>query len=222
MNLNVLEDEFPLLVNSPDVIVWEMDPAQWWCKFAEHERFNCIFHFFLFSPAFVYFIASRYTHKPTVSFILRVRGFVSQAACVPVMLSNGWELPFSEIIDWNTAAVIGDERLLLQVETTHKLTFGFPQNSSTLIGKAHFWPTGTFPTKPFLFSHLFYHRRLSSGRVLRGLCSTAGWYLFTLLFAINVASLCWFQGRTVFIFPVKSWFGNLLWCLLKPPHNCMW
>lgn len=40
---------------------------------------------------------------------------VWQAACVPVMLSNGWELPFSEIIDWNTAAVIGDERLLLQV-----------------------------------------------------------------------------------------------------------
>lgn len=51
---------------------------------------------------------------------------VSQAACVPVMLSNGWELPFSEIIDWNTAAVIGDERLLLQVtaqrhtSNTHK------------------------------------------------------------------------------------------------------
>lgn len=41
--------------------------------------------------------------------------FHSQAACVPVMLSNGWELPFSEIINWNTAAVIGDERLLLQV-----------------------------------------------------------------------------------------------------------
>ncbi|XP_077577753.1 exostosin-1a-like [Stigmatopora nigra] len=41
-----------------------------------------------------------------------------QAACVPVMLSNGWELPFSEIIDWNTAAVIGDERLLLQVPST--------------------------------------------------------------------------------------------------------
>ncbi|KAM6903599.1 exostosin-1b isoform 1-T2 [Lycodopsis pacificus] len=41
-----------------------------------------------------------------------------QAACVPVMLSNGWELPFAEIIDWNTAAVIGDERLLLQIPTT--------------------------------------------------------------------------------------------------------
>ncbi|KAM9807296.1 exostosin-1b-like isoform 2-T2 [Syngnathus typhle] len=41
-----------------------------------------------------------------------------QAACVPVTLSNGWELPFSEIIDWKTAAVIGDERLLLQVPST--------------------------------------------------------------------------------------------------------
>ncbi|XP_035271247.1 exostosin-1b isoform X1 [Anguilla rostrata] len=41
-----------------------------------------------------------------------------QAACVPVMLSNGWELPFSEIISWNTAAVIGDERLLLQIPST--------------------------------------------------------------------------------------------------------
>lgn len=39
----------------------------------------------------------------------------AQAACIPVLLSNGWELPFSEIIDWNKAAIIGDERLLLQV-----------------------------------------------------------------------------------------------------------
>lgn len=40
---------------------------------------------------------------------------------MPVMLSNGWELPFSEIIDWNRAAVIGDERLLLQVSRASKL-----------------------------------------------------------------------------------------------------
>ncbi|KAK9956240.1 hypothetical protein ABG768_013985, partial [Culter alburnus] len=38
-----------------------------------------------------------------------------QAACIPVLLSNGWELPFSEVIDWSKAAIIGDERLLLQV-----------------------------------------------------------------------------------------------------------
>lgn len=41
-----------------------------------------------------------------------------QAACVPVMLSNGWELPFSEVINWNQAAIIGDERLLLQIPST--------------------------------------------------------------------------------------------------------
>ncbi|KAL8558763.1 hypothetical protein ACOMHN_043706 [Nucella lapillus] len=40
---------------------------------------------------------------------------VLQAACVPVLLSNGWELPFSEVIDWNRVVVWGDERLLLQV-----------------------------------------------------------------------------------------------------------
>lgn len=61
-----------------------------------------------------------------LSFRLCLCVCVSQAACVPVMLSNGWELPFSEIIDWNTAAVIGDERLLLQVTArrrrSHKTT----------------------------------------------------------------------------------------------------
>ena len=38
-----------------------------------------------------------------------------EAACIPVVLSNDWVLPFSEVVDWNKAAVIGDERLLLQV-----------------------------------------------------------------------------------------------------------
>ena len=46
---------------------------------------------------------------------------VLQAACVPVLLSNGWELPFSEVIHWNRVVVWGDERLLLQVRTS--LTF---------------------------------------------------------------------------------------------------
>uniref|UniRef100_A0A8C7FVQ5 Exostosin-1c n=1 Tax=Oncorhynchus kisutch TaxID=8019 RepID=A0A8C7FVQ5_ONCKI len=38
-----------------------------------------------------------------------------QAACIPVLLSNGWELPFSDVIQWNQAVIEGDERLLLQV-----------------------------------------------------------------------------------------------------------
>lgn len=45
-----------------------------------------------------------------------------------MMLSNGWELPFSEIIDWNTAAVIGDERLLLQVETPPAFIYNLSGN----------------------------------------------------------------------------------------------
>lgn len=42
---------------------------------------------------------------------------VLQAACVPVLLSNSWELPFSEVIEWGSVVVWGDERLLLQVPT---------------------------------------------------------------------------------------------------------
>ncbi|XP_009469198.1 PREDICTED: exostosin-like 1 [Nipponia nippon] len=38
-----------------------------------------------------------------------------QAACIPVLLSDGWELPFAEAIDWGKAAVVGNERLLLQI-----------------------------------------------------------------------------------------------------------
>jgi glucuronyl/N-acetylglucosaminyl transferase EXT1 len=35
--------------------------------------------------------------------------------CIPVLLSNGWVLPFSELIDWSKAVVWGDERRLTQI-----------------------------------------------------------------------------------------------------------
>ena len=38
-----------------------------------------------------------------------------RAACIPVLLSNGWRLPFAEVIDWSEATLEADERLLLQV-----------------------------------------------------------------------------------------------------------
>jgi len=46
-----------------------------------------------------------------------------QAGCLPVILSNGWQLPFDEVIDWSSASFSIDERQLLQVpEILHAVT----------------------------------------------------------------------------------------------------
>lgn len=40
------------------------------------------------------------------------------AGCVPVVLSNGWILPFNDRIDWSQATLIADERLLTTLPDT--------------------------------------------------------------------------------------------------------
>ena len=38
-----------------------------------------------------------------------------QVGCIPVMLSNAWILPFSEVINWNLSVIFFDEELITQV-----------------------------------------------------------------------------------------------------------
>ncbi len=53
---------------------------------------------------------------------------VLQAACIPVLLSNGIVMPFHEVIDWNRVTIWGDERLLLQVIISSQSFYGIPEN----------------------------------------------------------------------------------------------
>ena len=40
-----------------------------------------------------------------------------QSGCIPLLLSNGWVLPFTDKIDWQKAAVFADERMLTLIPT---------------------------------------------------------------------------------------------------------
>ena len=39
---------------------------------------------------------------------------VMEQGCIPIVMANGWVLPFSEKIDWSRAAINWDERLLIE------------------------------------------------------------------------------------------------------------
>ena len=40
---------------------------------------------------------------------------VLQQGCIPIVMANGWMLPFAEAIDWSQAAINLDERMLLEL-----------------------------------------------------------------------------------------------------------
>ena len=63
-----------------------------------------------------------------------------QAACIPVVLANGWMLPFAEIIDWSAASIGWEERLLLQACTALILLF-LQIKSSLVVHEVDFYCT---------------------------------------------------------------------------------
>ncbi|KAK6618231.1 hypothetical protein RUM44_002682 [Polyplax serrata] len=65
-----------------------------------------------------------------------------QAGCIPVLLSNGWALPFQEVIDWTKAAIWADERLLLQIIGSR---LGFEYTRDGIMWN---WPPGALVSLP--------------------------------------------------------------------------
>ena len=41
---------------------------------------------------------------------------VMQQGCIPIVMSNGWVLPFQEVIDYSRAGINWDERLLIELK----------------------------------------------------------------------------------------------------------
>lgn len=105
-------------------------------------------------------------------------GGILQAGCIPVLLSNNWVIPFSEIIDWKTSAIWADERLLLQVFTIHSHKYIF------ILLRLFFkrsWGKEVIPWLPiirswnFFFPPLFCHSRQSICRSLSCRVRGEGW-----------------------------------------------
>ena len=53
-----------------------------------------------------------------------------QAGCVPVLLSNGWRLPFAEVIDWSQAAL----QVLFSAISCNKKPEEFPEQAIASFG----------------------------------------------------------------------------------------
>ncbi len=53
--------------------------------------------------------------------------------CIPVILSNGWVLPFSEVLDWSKAVIWGDEQNVQMIPTIIR------QISSQQIGEMKYY-----------------------------------------------------------------------------------
>jgi len=59
---------------------------------------------------------------------------VLKQGCIPVILSNNWVLPFSEVLDWSRAVIWADERKLTDIpfilrNISHKTIFQMQQQA---------------------------------------------------------------------------------------------
>ena len=83
-------------------------------------KYDRLFFLLLFSGSFIKY--TRILHLFS-SFLFSSLWWKIQAGCIPVLLSNNWVIPFSEVIDWKSSAIWADERLLLQVRVSAYYSF---------------------------------------------------------------------------------------------------